>query len=129
MPRPDPRAPKDGQADLFGGALARTVAAGPLVPGETTARVDAALAAAALPPEADALAAFLHDAAVCSDAFKARGLPYGLAKLLPGVTDAVDALGLSPRAQNAAAAQSSDAFVELLRAMEAGADGNAPASH
>ncbi len=127
MPRPDPRAPKDGQADLFGGAI--TPVAGPLTPGETTKRVDAALAAAALPPEADALAAFLHDAAVCSDAFKARGLPYGLAKLLPGVTEAVDALELSPRAQRDGAARSSDVFRELLDAMGANDDADTQTPH
>ena len=110
MPRPDPRAPGTGQAELFGAAPI----AGP-VDGRHSKAVDRAFSAAAaadlLRPEDEALVTLVRSAAWSLDAFEAQNKPYGPSKLLQPVTEALRELRLTPDSR---ATETDDSLKELL---------------
>lgn len=113
MPRPDPRRPLDGQESLF--EAVPITAPGKLTRGRHSVAVDAAFKAATdaelLRPEHEALSTFVRHAAWAADALEAGNKPYGAAKLIPAVTEAVRELGLTPAA---AADETNEALLSLL---------------
>lgn len=123
MPRPNPRAPGAGQADLFG--------ADP-IPGPVNGRhsqaVDRAMSAAAdsalLRPEDEALVTLVRSAAWSLDAFESQNKPYGPSKLLPAVTEALRELRLTPDSR---ATETDNALKDLLNDLGASDDDPTPA--
>ena len=115
MPRPDPRAPGEGQADLFGAPPV----AGP-DHGRHSAAVDRAMNAAAdsdlIKPEDEALVTLVRAAAWSLDAFEKQNKPYGSSKLLPAVTEALRELRLTPDSR---ATETDDSLKELLSGLGA----------
>ena len=115
MPRPDPRAPGEGQADLFGAPPV----AGP-VHGRHSQAVDRAMNAAAdsdlIKPEDEALVTLVRAAAWSLDAFEKQNKPYGSSKLLPAVTEALRELRLTPDSR---ATETDDSLKELLSGLGA----------
>lgn len=113
MPRPDPRAPGEGQADLFGA----TPVAGP-VNGRHSQAVDRAMNAAAasdlIRPEDEALVTLVRSSAWALDAFESQNKPYGPSKLLPAVTEALRELRLTPDSR---ATETDDSLKELLNGL------------
>lgn len=101
MPRPDPRAPGDGQESMFEAMPAQSP--GKVLRGRHSQAVDDALAAArtaGVVEEMDgALATFVRSAAWAIDAFEAQNRPYGPAKLLAPVTEALRELRMTPDAR------------------------------
>lgn len=110
MPRPDPRAPGAGQADLFG--VAPVVGS---IDGRHSQAVDRAMSAAAdahlIRPEDEALVTLVRAGAWSLDAFEKQNKPYGSSKLLPAVTEALRELRLTPDSR---ATETDDSLKELL---------------
>lgn len=127
MPRPDPRAPRDGQESMF--EALPTSQPGQVLRGRHSAAVDAALAAARdaelIGAPDDALATFVRSAAWAVDAFEAQNKPYGPAKLLQPVTDALRELRMTPDSRQT---ETDDSIKDLLHEL-AQADSGAEASH
>lgn len=128
MPRPDPRAPGDGQESMFDAVPVERP--GHVLRGRHSAAVDAALDAAR---EADligdvdaALATFVRSAAWAVDAFEAQNKPYGPAKLLQPVTDALRELRMTPDARQT---ETDDKIKELLHELAQAEGGDPEVSH
>ncbi|MEU3475341.1 hypothetical protein ACVMLG_22065, partial [Escherichia coli] len=115
MPRPDPRAPGDGQADLFGAAPVRASNHG-----RHSQAVDRAMDAAAqsdlIKPEDEALVTLVRAAAWSLDAFEQQNKPYGSSKLLPAVTEALRELRLTPDSR---ATETDNSLKDLLNGLGA----------
>lgn len=95
MPRPDPRSPGDGQADLFG-----VTPVLPMVHGRHSQAVDRAMDAAAqkhlIEPEDEAMVTVVKAGAHALDAFEMQNKPYGPSKLIPAMTEALRELRMTP---------------------------------
>ena len=114
MPRPDPTRPRDGQTDLFEGvAFAKPDC---VLRGRHSDATDAAIAAAAEQHIVDdvdrALLTTLRAGAWALDAFEKENKPYGPAKLIPALTEALREAHMTPESR---AAETNDNISELLR--------------
>lgn len=116
MPRPDPRAPQEGQESLFAEAIPRA-RPGQLVRGRHSTAVDGALdaarAAELIRPEHEGLATFVRHAAWTADMIEHQQRPTAKASatLVSAVSEAVRELGLTPAA---AADETNEALLSLL---------------
>lgn len=107
MPRPDPKAPGPGQGDMFADddAVPKfTVNSGAQEHrGRISTEIDAAFAAAQeqelVREEHRALMAVVRHGGWAMDNFEATNKPYGASKLIPGMTEALRELNLTPAAQ------------------------------
>lgn len=95
MPRPDPRSPGEGQADLFGAAPVASPIDGRHSQAVSRA-MDAAASAQLIRPEDEAMVTVVRSAAWALDAFEKQNKPYGPSKLLPAVTEALRELRMTP---------------------------------
>lgn len=128
MPRPDPRAPKAGQESMFEDLPAKQP--GRVLRGRHSIAVDDALDAAfdaGVVAEMDnALATFVRSAAWAVDAFEASNLPYGPAKLLQPVTEALRELHMTPDARGS---DTDDEIRGLLHELAEAEDTDAEVPH
>ena len=118
MPRPDPRAPGTGQADLFGSAPILAPNAGRHAQAVDRA-MNAAAESALIRPEDEALVTLVRSAAWSLDAFEAQNKPYGPSKLLPAVTEALRELRLTPDSR---ATETDNSLKDLLNDLGASDD-------
>lgn len=127
MPRPDPRAPGAGQESMFEAVPVQTP--GKVLRGRHSQAVDEALAAAreagVVEPMDNALATFVRSAAWAVDAFESQNRPYGPAKLLAPVTEALRELRMTPDSRQS---DTDDQIKELLDDLAA-ADTDTEVSH
>lgn len=118
MPRPDPKAPGDGQESMF--EALPTSSRGHVLRGRHSEAVDTALnaarAAGALEDIDEAMATFVRSAAWAVDKFEKSGLPYGPAKLLQPVTEALRELRMTPESRQS---DTDDSIKELLNDLAA----------
>ena len=119
MPRPDPKAPGPGQGDMFADDddFKRFKVNEPAQShrGRISTEIDAAFAAAEeqelIRDEHRALMAVVRHGGWAMDNFEATNKPYGASKLIPGMTEALRELNLTPAAQADAV---DDSLKELL---------------
>lgn len=104
MARPDPKAPGTGQAELF--APTETTAqrrAGAVLRGRHSVAMDSALDAARAQqittPVDDGMATVLRAGAWALDSMESSGHHYGPAKLIPGLTEALRELHMTPESR------------------------------
>ncbi|QFG13031.1 terminase small subunit [Gordonia phage Schiebs] len=124
MPRPDPRAPREGQAALFGADPATPP------PGRHSAAVERALGAArdaGLVDDVDeALLTIVTAGAWSLDTFERQNQPYGPAKLIEPMVNALREARLTPDARQTSV---DDSIKELLGDLASADDGPTPVSH
>lgn len=115
MPRPDPRRPREGQAELFGADAIPRAEPDMLVRGRHSEAMDRALNAAAdkgLTEDVDeGLLTLARAGAWSLDAFEAQNKPYGPAKLLDPLREVLAAARLTPDARQTTV---DDQIAELL---------------
>ncbi|MFJ1461010.1 hypothetical protein [Nocardia sp. N2S4-5] len=103
MPRPDPRAPQDGQAAMFDAEVLPSVVPGRVTRGRHSEAIDRAFVAASdadlLRPEHEALQTVVRSVGWALDCFEQQNKPYGPAKLVPAAVEALRELCLTPAAQ------------------------------
>ena len=118
MPRPDPRAPREGQEALIPLERVGEEREGMVLRGRHSDAVDAALQAAqdgGVVTDIDGAAAtMLRAAGWALDLHERRGQPYGPAKLLQPVTELLRELNMTPEARKSDA---DDALAELVKQM------------
>lgn len=103
MPRPDPRAPGQGQADLFDVEPVAVKRAGQVLRGRHSEAMDRAVTAARSAEVVgdldEGLTTVLRAGAWALDSMEASGHHYGPAKLLPGLTEALREAHMTPESR------------------------------
>ena len=130
MPRPDPTAPKAGQAALFEPIDAVADArAGQVLRGRHSVAMDSALTAAreaeVVGDLDEGMATILRAGAWALDSMERSNHHYGPAKLIPALTEALRDMHMTPDSRTT---DTDSAIVELLEDM-AKADDTAPLPH
>lgn len=130
MPRPDPTAPKAGQAALFEPIEAVADArAGQVLRGRHSVAMDSALTAARAAEVVgdldEGMATILRAGAWALDSMERSNHHYGPAKLIPALTEALRDMHMTPDSRTT---DTDSAIVELLEDM-AKADDTAPLPH
>jgi hypothetical protein len=125
MPRPDPRAPHDGQIDLFENSPIKRP--DKLLRGRHSEAIDRSIAAARrsdLVDELDdALLTVIRHCGWALDALESQNRPYGAAKLVGPVVEALTAARLTPDAR---ASATSSAVDQLLMELADDSDTKVP---
>lgn len=125
MPRPDPRAPREGQSALFGPDPGQ---APPI--GRHSQAMDAAIDAAKtaeLVGEVDqGLMTVLRAAAWSLDTFERQNQPYGPAKLLDPLVNALDRAHMTPESRGT---DTDDNIRQLLADLASADNDDAPVPH
>lgn len=121
--RPAKSAPGEGQTSMFADDEFRKFTVNRAaqdhrgrISTETDAALDAAKSEDLIRPEHGALVAIVRHAAWAMDNFEATNKPYGAAKLIPGATEALRELKLTPAAQADETGENIDALMRLMGA-------------
>lgn len=123
MPRPDPKRPRLGQLELIGGDEVAEMKPGHVLRGRHSEAMDRAIDCAytqdALASVDEGLATILRAGAWALDALEAQNKPYGPAKLLTPMTEALREARMTPDSRSQASSDITSVILADLAKAEA----------
>lgn len=124
MPRPDPKRPREGQEALFEAEAVKQPDC--VLRGRHSMALDAALDAArenqVIHPIDEGIATVLRAGAWALDTLEKQDRPYGPAKLIPAMTEALTAAHMTPESRKLESEDLAKQLFEDLAALESGDD-------